>query len=208
MRKNTGNLYIVSAPSGAGKSTLCKRLVAESEKLEFSVSHTTRAPREGEVDGKDYIFVSEARFREMAAAGEFLEWAEVHGNLYGTSLSRIRECTSQGVDLLLDIDVQGAKQIRTAYQGAVYIFILPPSLAVLRERLEGRMSNSAEDITRRLSNAAGEIRDFSAYDYVIVNDALEEALSDLKALLRAERARTAGIDPVWIEKNFSFEEDA
>ncbi|HTR44236.1 MAG TPA: guanylate kinase [Thermodesulfovibrionales bacterium] len=197
--KARGSLFIVSAPSGAGKTTLCRKLTEVLPGIGYSISHTTRRPRAGEENGRDYIFVDEAEFRRMIGDKEFLEWATVHGNLYGTSQRMLREMQGQGTDVILDIDVQGARQLREASPEGVSIFILPPSLEVLRSRLEKRGSNSAEDMERRMRTAVEEIREYKKYDYVIVNDLFEKALDELRAVVLAERVKTDKIDPEWVK---------
>lgn len=209
-RIKKGTLFVVSAPSGAGKSTLCKLLLDRMEGIGVAVSHTTRAPRTGEADGHDYHFVTREKFELMVEAGEFLEWAEVHGNFYGTSKAALSGMLDAGMDVLHDIDVQGARQLRAQFPGAVYVFVLPPGAAELAARLRGRGTDSAEVIRRRLANAVGEIGDYGGYDYVIINDALEEAVADFSALVRAARLRSGRVDPLWVERNFlsGHEEDA
>jgi guanylate kinase len=189
--KREGVLYIISAPSGAGKTTLCREIIDIFPQLRHSVSYTTRQPRPGEVHGRDYFFVSMEEFRRMADAGEFAEWAEVHGNCYGTSIRTLEECRSQGIDLILDIDCQGARQLKERYHGGVYVFILPPSYEELRRRLTGRSSESHEVISRRIDAAAGEIRESRWYDYLIVNDQFSRAVEELKSVIIAEQCRTA-----------------
>ncbi|GFO68172.1 guanylate kinase [Geomonas limicola] len=188
--KREGVLFVISAPSGAGKTTLCKEIIDKFPELRHSVSYTTRAPRAGEVHGRDYFFVGKEEFSRMVQAGEFAEWAEVHGNLYGTSLATLKECRSQGIDLILDIDCQGAQQLKGRFDGGVYIFILPPSIAELRRRLNGRSSDTEEVIERRIQNAAGEIKESRWYDYIIVNDEFPVALEQLKSVLVAEQCRS------------------
>jgi guanylate kinase len=200
--KNRGNLFIVSAPSGAGKTSLCQKLTAALPNIRHSVSFTTRRPRKDEVNDRDYTFVSEEEFKRLAEAGEFVEWAMVHGNLYGTSGKRLEELREAGIDVILDIDTQGAKKIRSSRADGIYIFILPPTMDTLRERLEKRMSNSPEEIALRLKRASDEIRDYKTYDYVIVNSDFAEALSDLKSIVIAEDRRTKRIDPKWVEETF------
>lgn len=210
MRKGRGSLFVVSAPSGAGKTTLCKKLVLSMDGLEFSVSYTTRQPRPGEVDGDDYSFVSKDRFKEMVSGGEFMEWAEVHGSLYGTSRSRLEKTLAGGTDVIMDVDVQGARQIRKAYHGGIYVFILPPSREALRERLQKRKNNTPEEISQRLKAAADEIReirDYSAYDYVIINDVFEVALKKLEAIVVSRRVISDSIDQSWVEEIFLKQED-
>jgi guanylate kinase len=201
-KSNRGSLFIISAPSGAGKTTLCKKIAETVDNLRQSVSFTTRQPREGEVNNVDYTFIGKKEFMKMVEAGDFIEWAEVHGNLYGTSGSRLHELMDSGYDVLLDIDTQGAKQIRNSRNKGVFVFILPPSMTVLRERLEKRKSNTKDDMERRLCRAKDEIRDYKMYDYVIVNDVLRSSVKRLEAVITAERLRNENIDPCWIEKNF------
>jgi guanylate kinase len=200
--KNRGRLFIVSAPSGAGKTTLCQSLSSIIQNLKHSVSYTTRPMRHGEINNRDYTFIKEDVFRHMARRDEFIEWAEVHGNLYGTSRKRLEAMMDKGIDVILDIDTQGARQIRKKYKGGVYIFILPPSLKALKERLKKRMCNSKEEIQRRLKRAVAEMREYKKYDYVIINAVFDTALKDLKAIIFSEKLRTDNIDPLWIKKNF------
>ncbi|MCG2813186.1 MAG: guanylate kinase, partial [Thermodesulfovibrionales bacterium] len=168
-RKNRGRLFIVSAPSGTGKTTLCQNLSSIIQNLRHSVSYTTRPMRHGEVNNRDYTFIKEDVFRRMARRDEFVEWAEVHGNLYGTSRKRLEAMLDKGIDVILDVDTQGARQIRKKYKDGIYIFILPPSLRALKERLKKRMCNSKEEIQRRLKRAVDEISEYKKYDYVIIN---------------------------------------
>jgi guanylate kinase len=196
-----GSLFIVSAPSGAGKTTICKKIIGMADNLRTSVSFTTRKPRQGEVGGEDYTFVTEKRFRQMIEKGEFVEWAEVHGNLYGTSRKRLEQLVAAGCDVILDIDTQGARQIKKTYGNGVFIFILPPSMTELKHRLEKRMSNTREDMARRLKRAVEEIREYKMYDYVIVNDLLNSSLRTFEAIITAERQRSTRKDSAWIEKN-------
>jgi guanylate kinase len=207
VKKPKGELFVVSAPSGAGKTTLCQRLLSIIDGITFSVSYTTRAPRPEEVDGSDYFFVSEAEFRKMTKAGEFAEWAEVHGNLYGTSKKRLDEALDGGTDMLLDIDVQGARQLKDAYPEGIFIFVLPPSMDTLSERLRGRMSDTPEVIAGRLRKAVDEIRDYALYNYVIVNNIFEQALRELGAIVVSRRLSSARVDREWVEKNFFKQEE-
>ncbi len=193
-----GNLIVISAPSGAGKTTLCKNVLNIIDNLRFSISYTTRRPRPNEVDGRDYYFIDEKKFREMIEREEFLEWAYVHGNLYGTSRTVVQECLSKGFDILLDIDVQGAEQVKRIYTDAIMVFIMPPSFDILRERLIRR---GAENVELRLKRAYDEMRRYSDYDYVIINDNLEEAIDHLKAIIVSERLRTKRFDPTVIGIN-------
>ena len=198
-KRNSGGIFVVSAPSGAGKTTLCKQLVKTVDNIRTSVSFTTRQPRPGEIPDEDYSFVVEKEFSAMIDRGDFVEWARVHGNFYGTSRLKLEELVGAGYDVLLDIDTQGARQIRKVFDNAVSIFILPPSMKELKHRLEGRMSNSAEDMNRRLQRAVDEIREYKMYDYVIVNDIINTSLKKLEAIIIAERLRSGKIDPQWIQ---------
>lgn len=186
----TGILFVISAPSGTGKSTLAGRLLAADPALSFSVSYTTRGPRSGERDGREYHFVDRARFEAMQGEGAFLESAEVHGELYGTGLTITRELLGQGCDVLLDIDVQGAGQVRRGPVPGVAIMILPPDYETLETRLRNRASESEAVRDRRLAQASREVRDFEKFDYMVVNDDLERAVRELKAIVLAERRRT------------------
>ncbi len=185
----TGNLFIISAPSGAGKSSLVSAALAEDLRLALSVSFTTRPPRAGEVNGREYHFVDSETFDSMLARGEFLESAEVHGNRYGTSKKWIAEARAEGLDILLEIDWQGARQVRAAFPDAVSIFILPPPpvLEELERRLRGRGQDTEEAIQRRLRDAREEISHVAEFDYVIINKEFEEARRDLMAVVRAVR---------------------
>lgn len=187
--KNEGLLYIVSAPSGSGKTTLLKRVIGYFTDIRFSISYTTRAPRPGERDGEDYHFISPQRFHQMVKKGVFAEWAEVLGNRYGTALDSIRESRSQGIDLILDIDSQGAKQIKKHFKGGVFTFILPPSLNALKQRLKARGVDGGEVIQLRVAKARDEMKEARWYDYIIVNNRIEEAAEQLKSIIIAERCR-------------------
>lgn len=184
-----GLLFIVAAPSGAGKTTLVRHLLAQEKGVCLSISYTTRPPRPGEEHGREYHFVDEARFKSMVAAGDFLEWAEVHGNYYGTSRRWIEKECSVGHDVLLEIDWQGAQQVRRAFPESIGIFLLPPSLKVLQERLTGRGTDSAEVIARRLAAAQEEMRHVDEFGYVIINGDLQTALTDFTSVVRASRLR-------------------
>ncbi len=186
---SAGSVFIVAAPSGAGKSSLVNAMLAQEPGIVLSVSFTTRAPRPGEQDGREYFFVSEAEFREREAKAEFLESAQVHGNFYGTSKRLIEEHTHAGRDVLLEIDWQGAQQVRRQFPDAVGIFILPPSVAVLEQRLKQRAQDSDEVIARRVQNAAGEIAHADEFDYVIINENFDVALTQLVDIARASRCR-------------------
>ncbi|HRK78198.1 MAG TPA: guanylate kinase [Thiobacillus sp.] len=186
-----GVLYIVSAPSGAGKTSLVKALLKADPAIRLSVSYTTRVPRPGETDGRDYHFVSRERFEAMLAEGEFLEHAEVYGNFYGTSKGVIARDLDAGHDILLEIDWQGAAQVKTHFPQSASIFILPPSFNALRTRLNGRGQDSAEVIERRLAAAAHDVAHAGAFDYIIVNDDFDHALQDLVAITRSIRLEAA-----------------
>lgn len=194
----TGTIFVISAPSGAGKTTLCRKLVYSLDHVRESVSFTTRKPRRGERPDKDYSFINEQTFRRMVKSGDFIEWAEVHGNLYGTSKKRLTTLLQSGMDVILDIDTQGAEKIRKSGMEAVYIFILPPSLKTLKERLSKRKSNTQKDIQRRLKRARIEIRDLKKYDYVIVNKRIAEALGHLEAIITAVRLRSETVSKEFI----------
>lgn len=183
-----GTLFVVSAPSGAGKTSLVKALASESADLLLSVSHTTRLRRETEVDGVDYHFVDQTRFGAMLAASGFLEHAEVFGNFYGTSASWVEERLSEGINVVLEIDVQGAEQVRSVCE-CTGIFVLPPSLAVLENRLRGRGQDTDDVIARRLAEAVGEMSHYGEFDFLVVNDSFEEALEQMKAIVTSRRLR-------------------
>lgn len=185
-----GLLVVVSAPSGAGKTTLCRHLVDNFFNIRQSISFTTREPRGQEQDGVDYHFVDRVEFDRMVAAGEFAEWAEVHGNCYGTALKTLDAARHAGEDILLDIDCQGAAQLRDKLSDAVFVFILPPSLAELEKRLRSRQTDRENEITRRLKNAAEEIRAAKWYDYQVINARLTDAQQQLAAIIQAEQCRT------------------
>jgi guanylate kinase len=187
-------IFIISAPSGSGKSTLVSRLLANLPGLMFSVSYTARKPRGAEVDGQNYRFVSREDFERMLARNEFLEWAEVFGNYYGTHRGILEEARAQGKDLVLDIDVQGARQLKGQIPEAVTVFILAPSRQVLEQRLRARGEDRDDVIARRLREAAEEIRNYNVYDYVLTNRDLAEAEATLSAIVRAERVRRTRIE--------------
>ncbi len=184
-----GNLFVVAAPSGAGKSSLVKALMELDSQVQPSVSHTTRAPRGQEKHGREYFFASPQEFDAMVAAGAFIEWANVHGNRYGTSRKAVEERIATGADVVLEIDWQGALQIRQTFANAVLIFILPPSWEELRSRLERRGEDTPEVIALRLKNAAEEMAQAKEFDFVIINEVFERALFDLKAIVHAQRLK-------------------
>ena len=186
-----GTLYVVSSPSGGGKGTIIRHVLEVVPNLSYSVSFTTRAPRPGEVNGREYFFVSRDVFDEMVAAGEFLESACVHGNYYGTAKRQIADETAAGIDIVLEVDVQGAASVRQLWLDSVSIFILPPSYEVLRARLIARGTDTAEELKVRLHNAPEELRQYSKFDYVIFNDEVERAAAQLASIIYAERARCA-----------------
>ncbi|MDN5293558.1 MAG: guanylate kinase [Eubacteriales bacterium] len=184
-----GLLIVVSGPSAAGKGTVCRELLNCQPDLVFSVSATTRPPRPGEVDGKNYYFISREEFERMVAAGEMLEWAEVYGNFYGTPRKAVVEWLDQGRDVLLEIDIQGARQVRRQFPRGVFIFLMPPSLAELERRIRERGTETEEAVQRRLASAAAEIAACREYDYVVVNDRVEDAVAKIRAIITAEKCR-------------------
>ncbi|GBD37897.1 Guanylate kinase [bacterium HR37] len=184
-----GILFVVSGPSGSGKTTLTRRIIEMLDNVRFSVSFTTREPRPGEVDGVDYRFVSREEFEEMIRENMFAEWAVVHGHFYGTPIYEIERARSCGVDLILDIDIQGAKTIKERYGSGVYIFVTPSSFEALRERLLKRKGEGMAEIEKRLENARREMEEICSYDYIIINDRLDEAVENLVSVIRAERCR-------------------
>ncbi len=184
-----GNLFVVAAPSGAGKSSLVKALMEVDAHVQPSVSHTTRAPRGQEKHGREYFFVADAEFDAMVQGGAFLEWAQVHGRRYGTSRKMIEDRVSQGADVVLEIDYQGAIQVKNIFANAVLVFILPPSWEELRARLERRGEDSPENIEMRLQNAAQEMAQVHKFDFVIINEVFDRALFDLKAIVHAQRLK-------------------
>jgi len=187
--KGEGLIFIISAPSGAGKTTLLKKVMEELPGLQFSVSYTTRPPRANERDGEDYHFISASHFQKMVERNEFLEWAEVLGNLYGTARKNMHLLKSEGADLILDIDTQGAKRVVEQIETAILIYVLPPSLESLQERLIKRGLDSPERIQFRLANAKRDMEEAQWYHYVILNDRIEETVEKLKAIIVAERCR-------------------
>ena len=185
-----GMLIVVSAPSGAGKTSLCHEIRLLMPDLAYSISYTTRSPRPGEIDGKDFHFVSETTFRKMIDQGEFAEWATVHGNLYGTSSKALDRLLAEGLDVLLDIDTQGARQLRARYPEGVHVFVAAPSMRELEQRLRERKSDAPKEIAKRIARAREELAAWREYDYLIINRDLKEAVNDLAAVIQAERCRT------------------
>ena len=202
MKRKQGLLFVVSAPSGAGKTSLCRAVTDSLENITHSISYATRKPRLGEIDGRDYHYVTPERFQEMIGAGDFAEWAVVHSNLYGTSRRVLDDMIAKGIDVILDIDTQGAKQIKQKYDAAVYIFIMPPSFAILEERLRNRKSDQEDEIQKRMRRAREEIREHTLYDYLVVNRDFDRALTELRSIITAERCRTRLTDSIWIEQMF------
>lgn len=198
---------MVSAPSGAGKTTLCKELVSVVPGLQQSISYTTRQPRPGEVHGREYFFVDEAVFQGMVQRNEFAEWAPVYGHFYGTPRSALTDMMEKGIDVLLEIDVQGAMQIKKKFADAIYIYILPPSIKALRARLLQRGSDSPEEVQRRLQKAREEVWSYREYYYIVRNEDMKQALKELEAIVLAERSKTKRLDIAWLEENFIRERD-
>jgi guanylate kinase len=190
----SGILFILSAPSGAGKTTLSRQILDRWPDLRLSISYTTRTPRLGEVDGRDYHFIDEDQFLQLRTAGAFAEWAQVHDYLYGTARAPLDEALASGHDFLLDIDVQGARQLQEAYPEAVAIFVLPPSWSELEKRLRSRGTDQDEVIARRLQRARGETLAFGGYDYWIINDRVDRAVLQLDAIIHAERLRVSRLN--------------
>lgn len=202
-----GILFIISAPSGTGKTTLCKQLTANLPDLWHSVSYTTRKPRPGEEHGREYYFIDEQPFQEMVDRNEFVEWARVYGNLYGTPWKSLTEKIDQGIDVLLEIDVQGAMQVKKRFEDSVSIFILPPSIAVLRSRLQTRASDSPEEIQRRLQKVKEEVWSYREYAYIVRNDDLTRSLRDLESIFWSERLKTKRLNMTWLESNFILDDE-
>ena len=194
IKTGSTNVFIISAPSGSGKSTLVSRLLASHRDLLFSVSYTTRKPRGNEVPGESYVFIARHEFEQRIARDEFLEYAEVFGNFYGTHGSVLEQAQSEGKDLILDIDVQGARQLKERIPDAVSVFILAPSRDILEQRLRSRSEDSEEVIQRRLKEAAEEICNYSQYDFILVNHQVEESVDTLAAIVKAERVRRIRVE--------------
>jgi len=202
-----GILFIISAPSGTGKTTLCKQIAASVPGLWHSVSCTTRKPRPGEEHGREYFYIEEKTFQDMIARNEFMEYAHVYGHWYGTPRKALMDKMEQGIDVLLEIDVQGAMQIKKKFEDGVYIFILPPSMDSLRTRLQSRASDSQEEILRRLQKVKEEVWSYREYYYIVRNDDLSQSLSELQSIFLAERLKTKRLDINWLEQNFILEKD-
>ena len=186
---NRGLLIVVSGASGTGKGTVCKKILDDLPEITYSISATTRSPRPGEVDGKEYYFISREEFQAWIDDGKFLEFAEVYGNFYGTPLNKIEEQLNRGKDILLEIDVQGALEVKRKCPEGVYIFLLPPSLEELKRRIEGRGTETPESLSRRLANAVAEIKIGLEYTYAVVNDSVDNAAAQIKSILAAERCK-------------------
>lgn len=186
-------LVVLSGPSGAGKGTICRELLSQLPEIRYSVSVTTRSPRAGEKDGVDYYFVSRKEFEEMVARGAFLEWAQVYDHFYGTPREKVEEYLASGYDVLLEIDTQGASQVKERFPAGVFIFVCPPSLQELAVRIAGRGTESPEDMEIRLRWAENELKDVSSYDYVVVNDVVKDAVEKIKSILTAEKCRCARV---------------
>jgi guanylate kinase len=187
-------IVVVSAPSGAGKTSLCQEAARRMSRLVHSVSHTTRAPRPDEQDGRDYHFVDEATFRKMIEAGDFAEWARVHSHLYGTSRLLLEKQFAEGLDVILDIDTQGAAILRQVYPRAASVFVVPPTFALLEARLQQRRSNSQQEIRQRLATAREELQHYREYRYIVVNDVFDDAVEQLCSIITAERSRSDRTD--------------
>lgn len=184
-----GIFYVISGPSGAGKTTILKRILKSVENLTFSVSYTTRPKRPNEVEGVDYFFIDEDKFKTLIKKGEFIEWALVHGYYYGTSKKFIEEKLSRGFDIILDIDVQGALNIMQKYSNAVFVFLAPPSFESLKERLRKRKTESEKDFLKRVEDAKWELSKIPLFDYLVINDSVEEAVKNIESIIRAERLK-------------------
>lgn len=203
-----GILFIISAPSGTGKTTLCKQLAANIPGLWHSISYTTRKPRAGEEHGREYFFTDETTFQAMIDRHEFVEWARVYGHLYGTPRKTLTDKIDHGIDVLLEIDVQGAMQVKKRFDDAVSVFILPPSMAVLRERLMARAADSPDEIQRRLQKVKEEVWSYREYAYIVKNDDLTRSLRDLENIFLSERLKTKRLNMAWIENNFILDDEA
>jgi len=202
-----GILFIISAPSGTGKTTLCKQLVTNLPGLWHSISYTTRKPRPGEEHGREYFFIAEQAFQDMIANNDFVEWARVYGHFYGTPWKSLTEKIDQGIDVLLEIDVQGAMQVKKRFEDSVSIFILPPSMTVLRARLQTRASDSPEEIQRRLQKVKEEIWSYREYTYIVRNEDIGRSLRDLESIFWSERLKTKRLNMTWLENNFILDDE-
>jgi len=202
-----GILFIISAPSGTGKTTLCKQLTTNLPGLWHSISYTTRKPRPGEEHGREYYFIGEQTFQEMIARNEFVEWAHVYGHLYGTPWKSLTEKIDQGIDVLLEIDVQGAMQVKKRFEDSVSIFILPPSMTELRARLQTRASDTEEEIQRRLHKVKEEVWSYREYAYIVRNEDLGQSLRDLESIFWSERLKTKRLNMTWLENNFILDDE-
>lgn len=198
-KTDSGSIFVISAPSGTGKTTLCQALSKQYQTIKYTVSCTTRTQRTGEINGLHYHFFSKEKFIEMVRQQKFAEWAEVYGNLYGTLKQDIIELNSQGFDVLMDIDTQGALQIKKAFPHALLIFILPPSLADLKQRLLNRHTESEEQIRGRIQQVKEEVKALQDFDYLLINDIFDEALKVLEALFISNRNKITNINPKWVE---------
>ena len=197
----------MSAPSGTGKTTICREVLKMVPDLKLSVSYTTRPPRPIEKDGKDYFFVTESKFRDMIQQEAFAEWAQVHGHSYGTPKKALLASLESGQDVLLNIDSQGAMQLKRCFPQAVFVYLLPPSFKTLKARLMERAADPSEVIHQRLKKATEEIRNYSAYSYLIVNDDLKKAIDDLRAIIQAERLRIHLVDHAWVDRAFHLKKE-
>jgi guanylate kinase len=197
----TGQFFVFSAPSGTGKSTIAEALMERFDRLAYSISHTSRPPRGTEQDGIDYHFVTESTFREMIERNAFLEWAEVHGHLYGTAFDAVKAQMSAGSDILMDVDVQGGRNVKKQFPESTLIFLLPPSLEILKQRLTARGTDDPEVIEKRMAQASEEIRHCSWYDYIIINDDLEKAVFEAQSIIISARCRRA-CRMAWVNSHF------
>jgi guanylate kinase len=202
-----GILFIISAPSGTGKTTLCKQLATKLPGLWHSISYTTRKPRPNEEHGREYYFIGEQAFQEMVARNEFIEWAHVYGHLYGTPRKSLAEKIDQGIDVLLEIDVQGAMQVKKRFEDSVSIFILPPSMTVLKARLQTRASDTPEEIQGRLNKVKEEVWSYREYAYIVRNEDLGRSLRDLESIFWSERLKTKRLNMTWLENNFILDDE-
>lgn len=199
-----GTLFVISAPSGAGKTTLCQKLLKNIPTLKLSISYTTRPSRKGEINDLHYTFITEKKFKNMIERGEFAEWATVHGNLYGTSIKRLKKLNREGYDIILDIDTRGAMQLQKNYNNGVYIFVLPPSMNILESRLLGRRTDAEDIVNERLDNAKAEIMSYSNYDYIVVNDKLNVSYKQIESIIISTKLRTDKINKRWIESLIKY----